>query len=173
MIQRTAFALATLCALGAAAAFTIPEPSISGPARVIDGDTIVISGTHIRLFGIDAPESKQECEANGLPWKCGEVATSKLRELIGASAITCTPKDKDRYDRTVAECSLYGRERTLNELMVFLGYAIAYRKYGGEKYEAAEREAKSWKVGLWQGTFTYPWVWRQQHKKNGGDAQTR
>ncbi|WP_424970638.1 thermonuclease family protein [Dinoroseobacter sp. S76] len=29
---------------------------ISGPARIVDGDTIVIKKTQIRLFGIDAPE---------------------------------------------------------------------------------------------------------------------
>jgi endonuclease YncB( thermonuclease family) len=33
--------------------------SIAGRAYVIDGDTIVIQKVHIRLFGIDAPESKQ------------------------------------------------------------------------------------------------------------------
>lgn len=31
------------------------EPSITGPARVIDGDTIDIAGHRIRLVGIDAP----------------------------------------------------------------------------------------------------------------------
>ena len=29
---------------------------ITGPARVIDGDTIEVAGEHIRLHGIDAPE---------------------------------------------------------------------------------------------------------------------
>ena len=30
--------------------------SVSGPARTIDGDTIVVSGVHVRLNGVDAPE---------------------------------------------------------------------------------------------------------------------
>jgi len=39
-----------------------PTPGpIVGWARVIDGDTIDISGTRIRLDGIDAPESSQTC----------------------------------------------------------------------------------------------------------------
>jgi endonuclease YncB( thermonuclease family) len=30
--------------------------TISGPARVIDGDTVVVAGTRVRLKGVDAPE---------------------------------------------------------------------------------------------------------------------
>ena len=29
-----------------------------GPARIVDGDTIVIAGERIRLHGIDAPENR-------------------------------------------------------------------------------------------------------------------
>ena len=36
----------------------------TGPARVIDGDTIVIAGERIRLHGIDAPEMKQTCHTS-------------------------------------------------------------------------------------------------------------
>ena len=34
---------------------------VTGKARIIDGDTIHIGDTKIRLHGIDAPEAKQEC----------------------------------------------------------------------------------------------------------------
>jgi endonuclease YncB( thermonuclease family) len=33
----------------------------AGTARVIDGDTLDLAGTRIRLFGIDAPEGGQTC----------------------------------------------------------------------------------------------------------------
>ena len=33
----------------------VAEPlSITGPARVVDGDTVVVAGTHVRLKGLDA-----------------------------------------------------------------------------------------------------------------------
>ena len=40
---------------------------ITGPARVIDGDTIEVQGERIRLHGIDAPEGHDgKCGANAL-----------------------------------------------------------------------------------------------------------
>lgn len=41
------------------------EGSIVGVASVVDGDTIEVLGTRIRLHGIDAPESGQFCIADG------------------------------------------------------------------------------------------------------------
>ena len=38
------------------------EKTISGKAKVIDGDTIKINEKKIRLFGIDAPEKEQICK---------------------------------------------------------------------------------------------------------------
>ena len=34
--------------------------TITGPARVIDGDTVVVGGTHVRLKGVDAAERGTE-----------------------------------------------------------------------------------------------------------------
>lgn len=40
-----------------------PAPvMLEGPATVIDGDTLRVQGTKIRVFGIDAPESAQLCQ---------------------------------------------------------------------------------------------------------------
>jgi succinoglycan biosynthesis protein ExoI len=36
--------------------------TLSGRATLLDGDTIEIAGERIRLHGIDAPESGQQCQ---------------------------------------------------------------------------------------------------------------
>ncbi|MGB7280329.1 MAG: hypothetical protein WBD15_21615, partial [Pseudolabrys sp.] len=68
---------------------------IVGKAKVLDGDTIEISGRRIRLFGIDAPENGQTCTIKRKPFRCDQAATSALADKIGAHVVECEPKDLD------------------------------------------------------------------------------
>jgi endonuclease YncB( thermonuclease family) len=52
---------------------------ITGIPRIVDGDTVEIGQTKIRLSGIDAPETDQIClDAKGEKWACGIVARDEL-----------------------------------------------------------------------------------------------
>ena len=56
---------------------------LTGQASVIDGDTIEIHGTRIRLWGIDAPESTQLCRGDdSLQYRCGAKAANDLDGFI-------------------------------------------------------------------------------------------
>lgn len=133
--------------------------TLSGPARILDGDTLQIADARIRLFGVDAPESAQSCTLRGISWPCGDAATAALRQKIALSPVSCTHRDTDRYGRVVAEC--YAKGENLNAWMVRSGWAVAYRSYGGSIYDAEEGEARAAKRGIWAGTFEMPWDWRQ------------
>ena len=61
---------------------TLALADISGPVRVIDGDTIEIGGERIRLHGIDAPESAQQCQTkHGKAYDCGVNATRAFKSF--------------------------------------------------------------------------------------------
>ena len=131
---------------------------LAGSATVTDGDTLTVAGQRIRLFGIDAPESKQICVAGGQRWRCGRFATRALREHIASRPVVCTERDRDHYGRIVAVCRAGGGD--INAWMVSQGFALAYRKYS-RAYVAEERAAKTARRGMWRGDFVAPWDWRR------------
>lgn len=132
-----------------------------GSPVVIDGDTLRFDKERVRLFGIDAPEGKQTCTRDSLPWLCGQAAAKYLRELVAGEYMSCAQKDRDRYGRMVGVCTL-ADGRDLGALMVEAGYALAYRRYGGKIYDAQEATAKTAKRGLWAGEFMPPWEYRRR-----------
>jgi endonuclease YncB( thermonuclease family) len=44
---------------------------ILGRARAIDGDSLKVGETEVRLHGIDAPLLSQTCQRGGRDWSCG------------------------------------------------------------------------------------------------------
>ena len=146
--------IATPGSVFANAGGTKPAGVVKGPARVIDGDTIDISGQRIRLNGIDAPESRQTCIMDNQPWRCGEAATEALRRFIGNSPVRCEDQGSDRYGRMIGKCHVQGEG--IEAWMVLNGWALAYRRYSTE-HVAQEQAAQDARVGLWRGEFVPPW----------------
>ena len=133
---------------------------LTGIPRIVDGDTIHLNGTKIRLHGIDTPEMRQECiDQAGESYRCGEAATAALRALIGSQPVRCEGSAYDRYKRLIAIC--YSGSVNLNKEMVKLGWALSYRKYSKD-YVVVEAEAQEAKLGLWAGEFDKPWDWRRK-----------
>ncbi|THF85361.1 thermonuclease family protein [Deinococcus sp. KSM4-11] len=126
---------------------------VSGPARVLDGDTLDIHGTRVRLYGIDAPEHDQTCRRAGKTYSCGQEAATALRGLLGQRTVVCQRRDTDRYGRTVAVCRVNGTD--VNGWMVSQGHALAYRQYSTD-YVPQETAARAAKRGLHAGTYVNP-----------------
>ena len=111
------------------------EPSVAGPAQVVDGDTLAVAGQRVRLHGVDAPEANQLCERGGQPWRCGADATEALRAFLAGRPVACTPVDRDRFGRIVARCAVEGQD--LGAWLVGQGLAVAYTDYSW-RYVPAE-----------------------------------
>lgn len=135
---------------------------IESSVKVIDGDTLHIAGQRVRLHGIDAPESAQQCkDAKGAEYRCGQEATAALANRLGQKPISCKGTDIDRYGRIIAVCRLGAED--LNAWMVTQGWAMAYRTYSLD-YVSEEGQARAARRGIWRGEFTPPWDWRASQR---------
>lgn len=135
---------------------------VSGIAKVTDGDSLRLQGKKIRLFGIDAPESRQRCtNSQAQSYRCGDVSRDALRAMTQGQRIRCIRRDVDRYGRWVSDC--FAGKTHLNHQMVLQGHAMAYRRFSTQQVDA-ETQAKAARRGLWQGSFTPPWDWRRQNR---------
>ena len=134
------------------------ETTLTGPAKITDGDSLEIHGTRIRLHAIDAPEGAQSCGRGGARWSCGTAARNKLEELIGGRPVTCRQRDTDDYGRAVAVC----RAGTLDlgAAMVEAGFARAYRRFGDD-YVREDAAAEAARRGVWAGDHEAPWDYRR------------
>lgn len=133
-------------------------PALTGTARVVDGDSLWVAGTEIRLYGIDAVELNQSCMRAGRLWNCGGEAAQALRTAIGGREVACRARENDRYGRTVAICLAGGLD--LAAAMIKGGFAVSYGAY-----EADEREARDAGRGIWSSQFDPPGVWRARHPR--------
>ena len=69
--------------------------TISGPARVVDGDTVVVACTTVRLKGVDAAE---------LGTARGENARRVMLELV-TGTLTCRLTGEKTWGREVGYCT--------------------------------------------------------------------
>jgi endonuclease YncB( thermonuclease family) len=144
-------------------AMSAPAGQIVGYARVVDGDTIEVQGTRIRLHGIDAPEMDQHCKRANVPVACGQEAKAALARIIGGGTVACDAHGLDRYGRTIASCVAHGSD--IEREMVREGWAVAYTRYS-LAYVADEVVARAAKRALWDGEFDAPEEWRHRHPRH-------
>ena len=146
-------------------AFATTSYDLSGQVtvtKVSDGDSLRSGKLRIRIFGIDAPELKQQCQdQNGSAWACGLAARQQLENLLDADKLLhCELRDVDRYGRLVMQC--FRGTVDVGAAMVRSGHALAYRSFS-QLYVAEEQQASAARNGVWQGSFQPPWEWRQQN----------
>lgn len=137
-----------------------PNERFTGLARVVDGDTLDVGATRVRLEGIDAPESGQSCHRRLIGnWACGEAATNFLKRRVEGQTIECENRGADKYGRTLAICFL-GTE-DINAALVREGLAWAFVRYSST-YAALEQDARAAKRGIWSTDNMPAWDYRRR-----------
>lgn len=152
-----AFFMAVLFSLDASAA-ACPKPSSAETvrvARVVDGDTLKLAdGRSVRLIGVNAPELAHHGRSEE-PFAVA--AQRRLQDLVAANdgevGLVTGQQGKDKYGRTLAHAyDARGNNLESRLLAEGLGYLVAVAPNTDLTacQRAAEREARSAKLGLWK-----------------------
>lgn len=107
--------------------------------RIVDGDTIIadidlgfalwLTDVSVRMYGIDAPESRT---TNLIEKTLGLKTKARVEELlpIGSIHVITTTIDKEKFGRVLGTIMIDGKE-SLSGVLVTEGLAKPY--YGGTK----------------------------------------
>lgn len=141
-----------------------------GPARALDGDTLVIDGVEADLWTIDAPDLGKTCERDGSSWACGEASRANLERLIGGRMVACRPEGPPPRDGrwlglcfvsaspcAAAEDNCASDLTSLNIAQVRQGWALDTEG----QYAEPESDAREAKAGLWAGGYEIPTAYRE------------
>lgn len=149
-------------------------------ANAIDGETLLVNGVEINLFGIDAMERDQICQnAEGVDYPCGRAAVMALQKLIQNNQVVCLPFFAVSPTRVIGACEMVVdkvslptspsdfleeeyRPNSLSRLMVEQGYALTIG-YGRELFNDEQRQAQVLRSGVWAGSFEPPALYRSKH----------
>jgi endonuclease YncB( thermonuclease family) len=143
--------------------------------KVTDGDTVDILDAehvkhHVRLAGIDAPESKQPFGAR---------AQQKLSALVFGQQVRFEWSKRDRRERPVGVLYVAPSGCEVCEQAVDTGYEVLkaglawhYKQYQREqtpkdrqRYSQGEIDARGQQIGLWVDPEPIPpWEWRKAKK---------
>lgn len=129
--------------------FLLPTACLAWSGKVVsvtDGDSIVVlhngKKEKINLYGIDAPEMKQNF---------GKDAREFLRSFVAGEQVEIERKGTDKHGRTLALVSI--GDEGFNEFMVVNGFARVHRKSCKEKFCSdwikMEDAAKEMQKGMW------------------------
>lgn len=150
--------LILLAAAGPSAALADNGDRVRGPATVITGNTLVVQGQRLTLFGIDAPDEGQTCEWPNKRIDCGRIAATALMDLLTAVEVECRRRAANPDGSWTASCTADGFDVGRN--MVYTGWAVAVPG-GPAAYASAQETARQRRHGMWKGSFQMPWAWRQ------------
>jgi endonuclease YncB( thermonuclease family) len=124
--------------------------------RVVDGDTVDVKGSRVRIVGIDAPDED-------LPQLKG-IASEALRELAARDGgLNCSTNvfdfalrrekqcrtDAESYGRLNLACRFRNNDASVAATMVAQGYAVDYRRFSGGAYVDLMKKAADQRLGLW------------------------
>ena len=107
----------------------VASPALA-QVHVRDAHTIVVSGTPVRLNGVDAPE---------LGTRAGRDARRWMVSYLSGRSIECELNGDRTHDRWVGVC--YAEGEDIGAAVIAAGHALDCRRYSGGRYAHLETPA--------------------------------
>ena len=138
---------------GRAPALTGTVAAIPAQVAVVDGQTLRIGDTVVRLQGVAAPPRGTAClKADNSRFDCGAAASEALAHMLRGQYVTCKLYGRDAAGFAQGLCEAEGRE--LNRGIVAAGWARARSEspsFAAASFGDEESQARTAHRGLWQG----------------------
>lgn len=124
--------------------------------QVVDGDTVGVSGSAVRIVGIDAPDDdmphlKQpsaQVLANLVARDGGLNCSTHVFDFAMRRESQCTT-EPESFGRLNLACRFKRNNASVAATMVAQGYAVDWREYSGGAYVDLMRQAANQRAGLW------------------------
>lgn len=135
----------------------VPSPSGSiradaAQVAVIDGDTLRLQETIIRLQGVAAPPRGFSCKrADGVTFDCGAASVAALADLVRGRTILCHIAGRDSTGFPQGMCE--AGETDINRRLVADGWAKA--RADMPAFSPEESNARTDMRGLWRGGASF------------------
>jgi endonuclease YncB( thermonuclease family) len=154
----TLIGLAFIAALLIPAAASATPFTTAGVANVIKPYAFELNGYQVYLLGVDSVEVGQPCRIDRQNWDCWAAAQRQLETILSEGEVTCEAVVGPTEDlKMIALCTTGGED--IGERFVRSGFGVTIPAET-ERYEEVQAEARANRIGLWQGQFTPPAVWR-------------
>ena len=104
---------------------------IKGPSHVIDGDTVIVGSTHVRLRGVDAADMNTDL---------GRAAKIIMETIVGDGPLTCFTTGEKTYRRDVGFC--FTPDGTdINREIIEQGAALSCPRYDARYLQFEQADA--------------------------------
>jgi endonuclease YncB( thermonuclease family) len=117
---------------------------LAGVAQALKGDSVVVRGSRIQLYGIEAPAPDEPCQAAGGTWPCGAESLKALSDKVDGRQLVCRLRQKAGHGFWQGSCKL--ADSDIAEMQVRAGWARAL----SDNYGEAQADAKAAGRGLWK-----------------------
>jgi endonuclease YncB( thermonuclease family) len=129
--------------------------------KVVDGDTVDVNGSRVRIIGVDAPDEDRPAlkAVSMLALKAlvardgGLECARRLYDFTLAKGGGCG-SPATSFGRLNLSCRFKANRASVAATMVAQGYAVDYRRYSGGAYVKLMQEAARQRLGLWGQDYT-------------------